>query len=178
MKKHHPILYLFPMLFFISAGEARAQNHATTIKIQAMDMSRALIKNDFDVFIKYIPDKIIDYAGGKETMRSKMDSASVAMKNFGVSFKQILIGNPGKIIHYRDQLQSVLPQTTTLKTILGEMTAETSLIAVSGDNGKTWKFVDTNIYQVDKMKSVLPDLSPELVIPPFKKPEFKPASGN
>ncbi|MBS1655695.1 MAG: hypothetical protein JSU05_12665 [Bacteroidetes bacterium] len=107
-------------------------------------------------------------------MKSKMDSASEAMKQFGASIKKILIGNPGEIISYKKQLQSVVPQTTTVHTLLGDVTAETSLIAISSDDGKNWQFVDTNIYKADKLKNVLPDLSPQLVIPPQKKPQFTP----
>ena len=155
-----------------------AQNHATAIKTSAIDMSRALIKNDFATFSKYLPDAVIEYAGGKEVLKTKMDSTYAAMKEFGARFKKIIIGNPGTVIRYKKQLQSVVPQSTTITSMLGDMTVETSLIALSADNGKTWKFVDTNIYKVDKMKTILPDLSPDLVIPPQKKPEFKPVEEN
>jgi hypothetical protein len=176
MKRFAPPLLVTLLLTISSINFVFAQNHATTIKVQAMDMAKALIKNDFATFSKYLPPAIIEYAGGKQMMKSKMDSASEAMKQFGASIKKILIGNPGEIIEYKNQLQSVLPQTTTIETMLGEVTAETSLIAISADNGKNWQFVDTNIYRVDKLKNVLPDLSPQLVIPPRKKPEFKPTT--
>ena len=151
------------------------QNLATTIKVQAMDMATALMKNDFNSFIKYIHPNIIDFAGGKEKMKNAMDSAHEAMNVFGVSFKRYWIGSPGEIINYKDQLQAVLPEGTILKTPLGEVTAETSVIAISPDKGKNWWFIDTNVYKLDKVKSVLPDLSPQLVIPPPKKPKLVPA---
>jgi hypothetical protein len=96
------------------------------------------------------------------------------MKLFGVSFKRYWIGSPGEIINYKDQLQAVLPESTTLKTPLGELTAETSVIVISPDNGKNWWFIDTNVYKVDKLKNILPDISPKLVIPPQKQPKLVP----
>lgn len=172
------ILISFSVLIF-SGAQAQAQNLSTTIKVQAMDMATALMNNDLDAFIKYMHPDIIAFAGGKEQLKTKMDSAYVAMKQFGVSFKRYWIGNPGEIIDYKGQLQSVLPQTTTLKTLLGEMVVETSMIAISKDKGKNWWFIDTNVYRVDKLKNVLPDLSPRLVIPPPKQPKFSPEqSGN
>jgi len=68
----------------------------------------------------------------------------------------------------------VLPISTTIKTPLGELIAETSMIVISTDNGKNWYFIDTNVYKVDKLKNVLPDISPKLIIPPQKQPKFIP----
>ena len=103
-----------------------------------------------------------------------MDSARAAMKQFDIKFKKILIGNPGDIISYKGHLQCVIPQTTTMETVLGELEAETSLIAISPDKGENWYFVDTNVYKVDKIKGVLPGLSPDLKIPPQNPPKFTP----
>jgi hypothetical protein len=162
------------LLFGIGSLLSNGQDLATTIKVQAMDMGSAFMKNDFATFSKYMHPNIIAFAGGKEKMKSKMDSAAVAMKNFGITFKRYWIGSPGEIINYKNQLQSVLPISTTIKTPLGEAIAETSMIVISMDNGKNWYFIDTNVYKVDKLKNVLPDISPKLVIPPQKQPKFIP----
>jgi hypothetical protein len=164
------------VFFWFSIGSlvAHGQNLATTIKVQAMDMGSAFMKNDFASFSKYMHPNIIAFAGGKEKMKSKMDSAAITMKNFGINFKRYWIGNPSEIINYKNQLQSVLPVSTTIKTPLGEVIAETSMIVISMDNGKNWYFIDTNVYKVDKLKNVLPDISPKLVIPQQKKPKFIP----
>lgn len=166
--------YLFFAGIFFIALQSEAQNLSTTIKVQAMDMARALMKNDFDNFVKYMHPNIITYAGGKELMKNKMDSAYQAMKLFNVQFKRYWIGDPGEIVTYKDQLQAVLPESTTLKTPLGELTAETSMIVISPDKGKNWWFIDTNVYKVDKLKNILPDISPKLVIPPPQKPKLVP----
>jgi len=77
-----------------------------------------LMKNDFTTFIKYMHPNVIAYAGGKEQMKTKMDSVYSAMKLFGVAFKRYSIGSPGEIVSYKDQLQAVLPEITTIKTPL------------------------------------------------------------
>jgi len=176
MKKYFKLFIAIAFLF--SSGSIFAQNLQTTIKVQAMDMARALIKNDLVAFAEFMHPSVIAYAGGREKLKANTDSAAAAMKQFGVQFKKILIGNPGPIIEYKDQLQSVVPQTTTMQTALGELEVETSLIAVSMDKGKKWYFIDTNIYKADKLKSALPDLSPALLIPPQKQPKFTPQSKN
>ncbi len=166
-------LFLFFPLFRLSLP-AQTQNLSTTIKVQAMDMASALMKNDFNTFIKYMHPNIITYAGGKEKMKEKMDSVYNAMKLFGVSFKRYWIGTPSDIVEYKDQLQAVLPEGTVVKTPLGELTAETSVIVISPDKGKNWWFIDTNVYKADKLKNILPGLSPDLVIPAPKQPKFVP----
>jgi hypothetical protein len=163
------------ILFGIAISfSAKSQNHATTIKVQAMDMATAFMKNDFTTFSKYMHPNVVGFVGGKERMKTAMDSAYAAMKLFGVSFKRYWIGTPSEIINYKDQLQAVLPESTVIKTPLGELTAETSVIVISMDGGKNWYFIDTNVYKVDKLKNVLPDISPKLVIPPAKKPKLVP----
>ena len=172
MKKISRIALLFASLIGFVAG--KGQNLSTTIKVQAMDMGSAFMKNDFATFSKYMHPNVISFVGGRETMKNKMDSAATTMKNFGITFKRYWIGSPGEIINYKNQLQSVLPVSTTIKTPLGELIAETSMIVISMDGGKNWYFIDTNVYKVDKLKNVLPDLSPKLIIPPQKQPKFIP----
>ncbi len=153
---------------------ASAQNLQTTIKIQAMEMARALVNNDFDAFSKYVHPSVLQLAGSKEKLKHTTDSVSLVMRTMGIKFKKILIGDPGPIVNSHNQLQSVVPQSTDIQTPMGNMHTESSLIALSSDNGKKWYFVDTNMYHGDKLKKLLPELSSELVIPPQKKPVFTP----
>ncbi len=176
MKKIKFLLFSVGVILLSLCTEA--QNLSTTIKVQAMDMGNAVIKNDFNTFVKYMHPNIIAFAGGKENMKIKMDSAYQMMKQFNVTFKRYWIGSPGEIVKYKNQLQAVLPESTILKTPLGELTAETSMIVISNDNGKNWWFIDTNVYNSEKLKNILPDLSPKLVIPPRKKPKLVPVQNN
>ena len=176
MKKIKFLLFSVGVILLSLCTEA--QNLSTTIKVQAMDMGNAVIRNDFNSFVKYMHPNIIVFAGGKEHMKTKMDSAYQMMKQFDVTFKRYWIGNPSEIVKYKNQLQAVLPESTILKTPLGELTAETSMIVISNDNGKNWWFIDTNVYNSEKLKNILPDLSPKLVIPPRKKPKLVPVQNN
>ncbi len=170
--------FFFIVFFCFLTFPAYTQNVRTTIKLQAMDMAKALIKNDFASFYKYMHPKVVELAGGKENMKNKMDSADAMMKQFGMKFKKIIIGIPSQVIFYKGALQCVVPQSTRMETFLGEMYVETSLIAISLDKGRNWYYIDTNVYKADKLKSALPNLSPKLVIPPQKEPTFTPAGEN
>ncbi len=146
----------------------------SVIKAQALEMVRALVNSDFATFSKFIHPKIVQASGGLAKMKADMDSAAVYKKQFGVEFKKILIGNPGAILSYHDQLQCVVQENTDLQTLMGTLSVESSLIAVSEDKGKHWYFIDNNMYRAAKLKNELPELSPNLEIPPQKQPVFQP----
>lgn len=95
------------------------------------------------------------------------------MKQFGAEIKKVTIGNPGPIISYKNQLQTTLPQVTIASFMQSTVTLESTLIAISEDKGRHWYFVDNSIYRGDRLKKSLPDLSPELVIPPMKQPKIE-----
>ena len=164
-------IILFVLSFFIQ-GSVLSQNLETAIKIQAMEMAKAVLAKDLDKLSTYLPPKLIEEAGGKEKMMVARDTMNKYMKQFGAEIKRVTIGNPGKIINYKNQLQALVPQTTELKFMASMITLESTLIAISEDKGQHWYFVDTSIYREDKLKLSLPNLSPEIVIPPMKPPKI------
>ncbi len=161
---------VFLLLSFVFG--AYSQNMETTIKIQAMEMAKAVLAKDIEKLAVYLPPKLIEQAGGKEKMLIARDTMNKYMKQFGAEVKRVTIGNPGKILHYKNQLQALVPQTTELKFMASTITLESTLIALSEDEGHHWYFVDTSIYREQKLKLALPNLSPELVIPPMKPPKI------
>lgn len=159
-------------ILLLSVTHGYSQNPETIIKIQAMDMARAVLAKDIDKLVSYMPPKLVADAGGKEKLMMARDTVNKYMKQFGAEIKKVTIGNPGKIITYKNQLQTIVPQTTEIKFMASKAIFESALIAVSEDKGQHWYFIDTSIYHGDKLKSSLPDLSPELVIPPMKPPKI------
>jgi len=153
---------------------AYSQPPETIIKIQAMDMARAVLAKDVDKIVYYMPPKLVADAGGKEKMMIARDTVNKYMKQFGAEIKKVTIGNPGKIISYKKQLQTTVPQTTEASFMSSTVILQSTLIAISEDGGRRWYFVDTNIYRENKLRSSLPDLSPELVIPPMTMPKIIP----
>jgi hypothetical protein len=171
MKKNSK--YFIALILVLSLTiRAFNQNLETTIKIQAMDMAKAVLAKDLDKLAVYLPPKLIEQAGGKEKMMIARDTLNKYMKQFGAEVKRVTIGNPGKIFNYKNQLQALVPQTTELKFMASTITLESTLIALSEDKGQHWYFVDTSIYREEKLKITLPNLSPELVIPPMKPPKI------
>lgn len=166
------IILAFPV---VQPNFTSAQNLTTTIKIQAMEMAKAVIEKDPNKLVQYLPPRLVAEAGGKEKLMAARDTVNKYMKQFGGEIRKVTIGNPGRVVEFKNQLQATVPQTTQLKIMAAIVTFESTLIAISEDKGKHWYFVDNAIYGGEKIKKTLPDLSPELVIPPIKKPVFTPA---
>ena len=174
-KKLRQAIWTSIYIFFFIPQLSIAQNQEAVIKTQAMAMTNALLKKDMNGFIQYMHPSIIELAGGKEKMMQAMDTANKYMLQFGAKINRITIGNPTKIIHYKNELQTTLPQTTKMSMLMGEVEIESTLIALSADNGIHWFFIDTSLYNGKDLKKSLPGLSPDIVIPPMKPPKIIPA---
>jgi hypothetical protein len=158
----------------MAATTGNAQPMASVIKGQAMEMGKALAAGDVETFSRFMHPSVIKMAGGKEKVREMADTMNKVFKQFGGSVTRILIGNPAKVISYQNTLQTTLPQTTSIETSFADIEVESTLVAISNNKGKDWYFIDTSIYQESKIRKELPDISPDLVIPPPAKPKMTP----
>lgn len=168
------IVVAFAIVLSICSISAYCQPQSSIIKAQALEMTRALQARNFPSFLKFMHPKIVEMAGGSDKMIQQMDTVNAMAKKFGAEIKKITIGNPGKIISYKKELQAILPQTTEMTSAFGDLALESTLVAISADGGKTWKFIDTSVTSVKQLKQAMPELSPELQIPAPKPPKFTP----
>ena len=160
--------------WLMAAASSQAQPMASVIKGQAMEMGKALAAGDVETFSRFMHPSVINMAGGKEKVREMADTLNKVFKQFGGSVTRILIGNPEKIISYHKTLQTTLPQTTSIETSFADIEVQSTLVAISNNKGKDWYFIDTSIYQEAKIRKELPEISPDLVIPPPAKPKMTP----
>jgi hypothetical protein len=166
MKRTILFLCLLTAVYF-----ADAQPMATVIKSQAMEMGKALVAGDAKTFSRFMLPELLDEANKIGKANMTMDSAFAMFKAFGGNVEKISYGNPGKIIEYKNELQSTLPQTTEITSPFADVVLNSTLVAISRDNGKNWYFIDVSMGKIDKLKSTLPNLSPDLVIPPQTPPK-------
>lgn len=145
--------------------------HSSSIKTAAIDMGNALAQKNSKKYIGYMHPVMIELAGGEEQLRMVSDSALKVFEQFGGRVSKITFGNPGEVLNHKKMLQSVIPQTLTLTSFIGDIELSTSLIAISEDSGKNWKFIDTNLFNLKEIKSVMPEISPALVIPKSAPPK-------
>ena len=163
---------LLVMLLFVAAF-LPAQNISTVIKTEALKMARALSAMDFETYATFMYAGLANDKVSKEKMKQGLDSVNKYREQFGVKVKQVLIGNPSNVVKHKNIMQCLLPQTLIIEALMGSLETETTLIGLSQD-GKKWYFVDAMLYKQKEAKDKLPELSPQLVIPPMKQPVIKP----
>jgi hypothetical protein len=164
-------------LFFLSVcnGQTKSQDsilYAKSIKSQAETMRQLLLKKDYKAFIKFTYPTLIEVMGGEKKMIELMETGGKKMESEGTKFLNITIGEPTPIIVIENELQSTVQQTIELKIPNARMITQSTLIAISTDNGTNWYFVDTAGKDIQAMQRALPNLSSDLVIPERPEPIF------
>ena len=162
----------------IFASIAVAQPMSTVIKTQALEMGKALVSGDAKTFSKFMLPELIE-AGNEARLKNgqtemSLDSVFALFKQFGGNVESITYGNPGKIVKYKNELQSTLPQTTSVTSPFADVVFSSTLVAISRDEGKNWYFYDTNAGRMGQLKNKAPDVSPELDIPKATPPKITP----
>lgn len=166
------VITLF-VAILICAAAAQAQNITTVIKTEALKMGRALAAMDFETYATFMYPSLVSDKTAKEKMKQGLDSVEKYRQQFGIKVKHIMLGNPSAVQTHKGVMQCTLPQTTTIESVMGTISLETTLVGLSHD-GKKWYFVDAMIYKQQEAKTKLPELSPKLVIPSPKAPVMKP----
>jgi hypothetical protein len=167
-------LTAFIISLLIVSTSYSQQSVTSLVKSQAMEMAKAMVKGDTRNFSKYMLPELVEAGGGANKVNLMMDSMFAVFKSFGGSVNRITYGNPGKIVSFKKELQTTLPQTTEVTSPFGDVVLSSTLVAISRDNGKNLYFYDTSLGRAEQLKNKLPNLSPDLVVPPPEKPKFTP----
>ena len=164
--------FLIFQFSILSIHSSSAQTNSSSIKTAAFEMGKALVEKNSDGFLRFVHPSMITMAGGKEQLQVLTDSALKVFEQFGGKISKINYGNPSEVIEYKKTMQAVLPQSTYLSSPFGDVELASSLIAISSDKGKSWTFIDTNLFGIGQIKKALPELSPELNIPKSAAPKI------
>jgi len=172
MKQSVLLFFLF-ILYSCNTKSSNSSNFADSsiIRSQAMEMSEALVKRNAKLFIEFHYPKVIEMIGSKEKAIVRIIDTWKEGDRDSIFLIKNTIGNPSKIIKYKDELQCTIPQSFEYKSKDSRVMVKSTLIAISLDDGKKWYFVDVFGENIKKIKSILPNLSKELVIPEQVDPE-------
>lgn len=168
-------IILFAAVMLISLC-SYAQDDAALIKTmleQANEMGKKFIAKDYVGFLKYSHPAVIKVMGGEEKMTADTVKELQSLEKEGITFLNVKFGIPSKIIRVDAELQCTLPEIIEMQVTGGKLTATTTMIAVSQDNGKNWYFIDAAGNNTDNMRLLIPTLSNELYIPMPQDPSFE-----
>ena len=155
------------LLFCLALGTsfALAQNpYAAVIRQQATELAEALPRGQYQKVPLYTHPKIVGLMGGADKMVARMKEQTTTMKQQGIRFVSVSIGQPGPVETVGRELQCVVPQTVVLQMPQQRITQRSALIAFSEDGGKHWVFIDTQP-GMEKVRMVIPSISSKLKTP-------------
>lgn len=162
-----PIL-LF-ILFAIITCNVNAQD-TVVVRNDVITMLNAMLKNDMGTLVDFTHPKIIASMGGREKAIVTINTGFAEIKSKGMSFRSASIGKIGKFYTSGKEVYCVIPHDITINTERGYFSSLSSVLGISQDQGKTWKFVSAGNIGRDKLKIMFPELPDGLQILPQTDP--------
>ena len=158
------------MLFFLLSGfcTSYAQDTAA-IKRNAQIWVDCFWNGNMETALKYSDPRFVSKAGGKTELTSNMKSTLATLRAEGITFRSVKLGEVSKIYKAGAELHCAIPQQVFMNTKKGYFTYESDILAISIDNGKTWKFFTGNLSQKD-LKRLFPNFNKELVLKQLSSP--------
>lgn len=172
MTKRIILLSVFAVLFHVSDAQQAIDQTAFAANVtrDANAIMSLYNAGDYKGFLKYIHPVRIEAGGGEAKMLAQLNSLKDQLKSKGVVITGTVFEQPSEIVRIKNELQCTASQHTELKPQKGRVITYTTLIALSGDNGKSWKFVDTNNMDITVIRKMFPKLSSKITLPPKKQP--------
>ena len=120
-------------LFFLSLY---AQTTNDNLNTQLNEMKTSFLNSEYDGIVKYTFPKVVEMMGGEEAMLKTTTETMDQMKEGGFSFLEITFSDPSEFVEQNGFSQCTLSQILVMDTPQGKIESTTTLLAVSGDDGK------------------------------------------
>lgn len=144
--------------------EAPAVNPKATAKTQAEEAQRGYMSGDFGAFVDATHPTIVEENGGREKMIAGLTALAKDSKAKGIMVESATVSEPSDPHAGEHNLYITLPVVLGFRGPDGRVTITTGLLGVSGDGGKTWRFLDADPGR-ERLKQKFPDLPDSLPIP-------------
>ena len=155
--------FFFIVAFCATFTTVNAQFDTTTLKKTVYADFDSMIsifhRKDWLRYMDYLHPNLIELGGGK-TALSEIISAQMEAAN-----AEIMIFKPGKLLQLiktETGYQGVIKSLMQMK-LMGKIVSGTSYDLIMSDDGSKWNF--TRIEDPQKLKRILPDVSPEIKLP-------------
>jgi hypothetical protein len=158
-----------------SISEAEA---LTNLKRQAEELPQAVLTEDHQRMADLTHPVLLKYLGGRDKFIQKVKDTSQELRDHNFRFKAFRFEEPTSPVRSAGEFYAIYPYQLDMTTPDGDvMTQKTYLICVSGDGGRTWKFIDGYGIKGDrtKLKTVLPQFPDQLSLPDPSLPVRIPA---
>jgi hypothetical protein len=134
--------------------------------------ARLVIANDFEGVVNCMPDEVVKSLGGRSAIIATVRRVSAEMSRGSVRMVQSLIEPPTQVLRAGTRTFAILPQVVVVRVPEGHVRQRTFLLAVSSDDGHTWRFVDGVELNRELASQMFPDFPASLTLPNVDRPEL------
>jgi len=154
MKKLLTIIFAFTLFCNSSFGQ-----YAQTVKETATAMLKAKEKKDYDAYVDYFYPGDIKMRGGKAAFikQLQVNDKQSQLMGFNINKKESL-GKVSKIYKAGKELQCTIEWNIRK----GRLISRWHMLGVSGDQGKTWKFILTAGLTPSQVQAMVPKFNQAL----------------
>jgi hypothetical protein len=139
------------------------------LKAQVEEFNKATVNKDFGKVVAWMYPSYVEQLGGRENTLNVIKTGVEDYKAQGIEVTSIATGQPGEAVEVKNQLFSIVPNTSTLKAPGGKLRGEITVIAVSTD-GTNWRFI-SGLNQ-ERFNALFPEAAEQLIIPEISEPTF------
>ena len=162
--------------FFLLANTNKAQTDSVGliagIRAAADSMTTAFRNKDFITFAHFNNTRLLDLLGGESGFAEFMEKQIELLKD--VRFTEMKAGRIIRVLAYNGTHQCIIEQQSEIKMEGIIISSVSHLVGLSVDGGVNWRFADANNGTKEEFASILPELSPALIIPKKKQEMGKP----
>ncbi|HYP01229.1 MAG TPA: hypothetical protein VER76_13645 [Pyrinomonadaceae bacterium] len=168
------LLVLGALAFAQQPGATTARTpEAASIKAAAEISSRAFMSGDFARLLDLTYPKLIELGGGREKMLAAIEGQLKEMRDEGMKIVSHTIGEPEPSVRAGSQLVAIVPVELGMESSEYIIRQKSFWLAVSEDEGKTWKFLSGGSLSEDVLKLLLPEAAGKITLPAEALPSMK-----
>lgn len=166
-------LSIYFLLFFCFCGRMHSQTKNQDLNHQLGLMRKYFLEKNYNQYADFVYPKVYELLGGKSRMIQMTKSAVDKMEKDGFRFIDLKFRSPSGFITLKKQIQCTIIQEILMQTPKGKILSAYTLIGISENQGKNWKFIDTSGKTKEIMRQYFPYLSKDLVIQAKTQKIFK-----
>jgi hypothetical protein len=146
----------------VSISNIQAQG---SISESAQEYVDAFVNSEFVKVASLTHADLVKMNGGEQFVIDDLKAERISSSAEGLLYNSAKVKQPLKIIQYNNELQAIIPVEYTMQLVDKEYINKTYLLAVSSDEGVTYKYVNLMQFDDVSLGEFISNLSPEIIIP-------------
>jgi hypothetical protein len=161
------ITICFIILGNVCMSQADSVRLVPVIKAAADSMTNAFLKKDFTSFAHFNNTRLLDMLGGETGFVEFLEKQIELLKD--VNFTEMKTGRIIRVLAFNGTHQCIIEQQSELSMDGMVISSVSHLVGLSADGGVNWRFADANNGTKEEFASIMPELSPAMIIPKKKQ---------